>query len=245
VSRPSGEFYVLYLPVPPGLRRVALLVAAGLLITLPVLAGTLAWTQPDPGPAIWSDDRVESLSGVLAAAPYAALFPDDGSPPVLVVESGKHGGRPRADAFHAHRVTLRGTMLRREGHAMIELVDGPDAITSLAADQPLPPIEPLRHASLRGEIVDAKCWHGAMKPGAGRTHKACAALCIRGGIPPVLVVRADERPPSIALLTGVDGGPIDDHALQFLAEPVDVEGELADWRGLTVLRLRPINIQPR
>ena len=42
------------------------------------------------------------------------------------------------------------------------------------------------HAS-RWEIVDSKCFLGVMTPGAGRTHSACASLCLRGGIPPALL----------------------------------------------------------
>jgi hypothetical protein len=36
---------------------------------------------------------------------------------------------------------------------------------------------------LTSEILDANCWFGAMRPGYGKPHKACAALCARGGLP--------------------------------------------------------------
>jgi hypothetical protein len=74
-------------------------------------------------------------------------------------------------------------------------------------------------AQVRGEIVDSKCFLGAMKPGAGRGHKACATLCIDGGIPPVLVEFPAVRAPVYWLLTDADGGRFD-------------ESDLAGWRGL-------------
>jgi hypothetical protein len=45
------------------------------------------------------------------------------------------------------------------------------------------PERDLGEVMLAGEILDAKCWFGAMRPGFGKTHKACAALCARGGLP--------------------------------------------------------------
>lgn len=44
--------------------------------------------------------------------------------------------------------------------------------------------------TLDGELVDSKCYLGTMKPGDGKTHKSCAILCLRGGIPPLFVSKA-------------------------------------------------------
>jgi nitrite reductase/ring-hydroxylating ferredoxin subunit len=38
-----------------------------------------------------------------------------------------------------------------------------------------------------GPLGDPKCFARAMKPGDGKTHKGCAVLCLRGGIPAVFV----------------------------------------------------------
>jgi hypothetical protein len=39
---------------------------------------------------------------------------------------------------------------------------------------------------LTGEIVDSKCFLRVIAPGSGKTHKECASLRLRGGIPPAV-----------------------------------------------------------
>jgi hypothetical protein len=41
--------------------------------------------------------------------------------------------------------------------------------------------------TVRGELVDSKCYLGVMNPGHGKVHRDCAARCIGGGIPLALV----------------------------------------------------------
>jgi hypothetical protein len=78
---------------------------------------------------------------------------------------------------------------------LLELADDADAIQpaqisdeQLATLSSWPSLDSGR-VTLRGEIIDPKCYIGAMKPGGGKTHKACAQLCLSGGIPPMLVTR--------------------------------------------------------
>ena len=49
------------------------------------------------------------------------------------------------------------------------------------------------NVTLKGEIIDPKCYLGAMKPGGGKTHKACAMRCIAGGIPRRQTGHDDEQ----------------------------------------------------
>ena len=68
----------------------------------------------------------------------------------------------------------------------------------------LPALEPLGEVDLVGEILDSKCWFGAMRPSQGKPHKACASLCIRGGIPPAFFARADGGHGALMIMR--DGG---------------------------------------
>ena len=82
---------------------------------------------------------------------------------------------------------------------------------------------------LAGEILDAKCWFGAMRPGYGKTHKACAALCARGGLPLAfcqLDVCGDgaEAP----LLLDQYGRPFGREVLPHIADPVVLNGRLIE-----------------
>jgi hypothetical protein len=93
---------------------------------------------------------------------------------------------------------------------------------------------------LRGEIVDSKCFLGVMVPGQGKTHRACASLCLRGGLPPALLVEADDGAARLVLLVTRSGDPIDPAvAADAAGEPIAVRGELARSRGWWTLRTDP------
>jgi hypothetical protein len=212
-------------------------------------AGLLAFTHRDPGPGTWENAQARAFTGIVAARPYPVLFAEDrgdGRPgPMLLVEVGKHGAASRAANADGQRVTLTGWPLRRDGRLMLELEPGDPGV------QPAPPAppaaqtapllaaaRPVGHVKLRGEIVDAKCYLGAMKPGEGRTHKECATLCIAGGIPPVLVCRDAAGNATHYLLADAAGGPLGDDLLPLVGEPVETAGELeARGPGLWVLRV--------
>jgi hypothetical protein len=128
---------------------------------------------------------------------------------------------------------------------MIEVVaDSVEAIDG-GATRPLSTARSLGKHRLVGEIVDAKCFLGVMNPGDGKPHRACASLCIRGGIPPLLVVRqsADSTPAAYLLLVGKDGRPLNDEILDLVGEPVEVEGEILDQDGIRSIRVEPKDIR--
>jgi hypothetical protein len=102
--------------------------------------------------------------------------------------------------------------------------------------------EQLGRARLRGEIVDFKCFLGAMKPGDGKGHKACATLCIRGGIPPMLVTSDEVGNRTYYLLRDAGGGPCGEEILPVVGELVDVEGALSRVADLMVLSVRASDV---
>jgi len=104
------------------------------------------------------------------------------------------------------------------------------------------PLDALGEVTLRGEIVDYKCYLGAMKPGDGMTHRACATLCIQGGIPPALVVstRTGDR---YYLLTDEAGGRANEMVLGHVGVPVRVRGELSERGGIEYLAIGPDSIR--
>jgi hypothetical protein len=73
------------------------------------------------------------------------------------------------------------------------------------------------HITLKGEIIDPKCYLGAMKPGGGKTHKARHA-CISGGVPPMLVTRDASKQETFYLLTTAEGGLAGELVLPFVGD---------------------------
>ena len=127
---------------------------------------------------------------------------------------------------------------------MVEAI--PDSIK--AADRQLPPLRGLETVSLGrqtlvGEIVDSKCYLGVMNPGQLLPHRACAILCISGGIPPVLLVRQKIGPAIYLLLVSADGQPVNQQVLDLVAEPVQITGEVERQGDWLILRADPARYQ--
>ncbi|MFA6045312.1 MAG: hypothetical protein WC718_10040 [Phycisphaerales bacterium] len=244
-ARDQYDLYVGYLPVP---RRYVKFVRVVVPVTLWVLAMlALGWAsrQGDPGGAVWEDEAPKTFAGTIVSKPYPLLLEqsDGGSPggngqvvggvtPRLIVEGGKHGGQ-RAAPFDQQFVMVRGYRLTRDGREIIELAEGKDAI---APAQGVPRTE-LKAAfsglvTLRGEIVDSKCYLGAMKPGEGKTHKACASLCVRGGIPPMLVTLAPDGTLSYTIIAKTETEPVGEEILEYVGDEVIVQGQGFELGGI-------------
>ncbi len=84
----------------------------------------------------------------------------------------------------------------------------------------------LRGQTLLGEIVDTKCYLGAMKPGRGKAHRGCASLCISGGIPAALLVRTEDGKRELVHLVDLGGRPLGREILDWVGQPVEVTGFL-------------------
>lgn len=245
------ELYVGYLPVPPGIRRFLIrLIPAAVLAAIGV-AIALGLSRDSPGNGAWHPET-SVFRGMLLSQPYPMLLPDPGSipggdAPVLLVSPGKHGGQTLTQANDAQRVSVTGTLLSRDGLRMLEVIAAPTPEGMSDAARKVPPVliaaQDLR--TLVGEIVDSKCYLGAMKPGEGRTHKECATLCVAGGIPPVFVTRDDSGLSTLYLLSSADGGPLNPAAFQFIADPVEVSGRVYDLGGLKCLAVAPADIHRR
>jgi hypothetical protein len=109
-----------------------------------------------------------------------------------------------------------------------------DLVINEAAIAPTP--VSLGRTRLAGAIMDTKCFFGVMRPGRGRAHKACASLCIRGGIPPSFWARRADGRESVLLMTDEMGGPLGEDILPLVADPVETEGEIVRVGDLLQLR---------
>jgi hypothetical protein len=241
------EFYVGYLPTPASHARFLRRIIPALFALIVLVTGVIALTQRDPGPGVWMIGPVLPYEGVLRAKPYPMLelTTSDGPRHAFLVEVGKHGAGARAAEFDGQRVRVQGWPLERDGRRIIELAPDDSAIQpvpDVAIDSPAPMEEQLGRARLRGEIVDFKCFLGAMKPGDGKGHKACATLCIRGGIPPMLVTSDEVGNRTYYLLRDAGGGPCGEEILPVVGELVDVEGALSRVADLMVLSVRASDV---
>ena len=251
-TRPEPDaFYVGYLPLPQRLLGFVRGAAALSLLLVVGVTVALATAQPMSGAGSWNDDTVW-FEGALTTAPYPMLHGEDPAAPGLqqawlLVSSGKTGVRDRAEAAldgaTQKRVRVRGQALRRQGQRAISLVDDEGAIEALAEAAAMVATAPSDQATFVGEIIDPKCWLGAMRPGSGLVHRACASLCIRGGIPPCFVGGPDGAEPRFYVLTDAAGEPCNDAVAERAGVLVRLRGNLQQLGAATILRCDLASIQ--
>jgi hypothetical protein len=226
-----SPIYVGYRPLPTQMRRSLLVLVPGIAVVLVLIAGVLALSQRNAGDGVW-DATLTTYQGTLLAQPIPALLviSPEGVPAVmLLAEEGKHGAQERVNALQGMRATVRGTSLMRGELRMVEIqkVSAVDDAASTTCEA----VWQQETRAWRGEIVDAKCYLGAMKPGDGKAHKACATLCVRNGIPALFVTNNEAR----VIMSAVDAS-----ILQFIGEPVEVTGTEGMWAGLPVVRIESV-----
>jgi hypothetical protein len=245
--RREGSFYVGWQAraAPDAARFTRAAVA---LIALAALAVAAAWaaSQRTWQPAAFEFGVERDLEGVYQHAPVPHLRvarPGTGAGETrwLLVAPGKHGGESAWAVHDGLRVALRGSLVFRAEGTLVEVA--PASLRGLGQAPAAAPVERLGHVTLRGEIVDSKCWLGVMNPGNLRTHRACAMLCVRGGIPPLLVVRTPDAGLRQAVLVGPGGEAVNEAVLDLIALPVELEGELERHDDLFVLRTDPSAIR--
>jgi hypothetical protein len=230
-SPAKDDFFVGYLPTPQGLGAFLRRTVVLLLVTTLMTAGLIASRQRDPGAGRW-DDREQSFEGLLIVRPYPILQLADGSTLLLVAE-GKHVFVPTLP--EGQQVRAKGTTIDRFGLRMLE-VTGDLSPASDRVGVIGPMISTATARLFQGQIVDPKCFLGGMKPGEGKTHKACAALCLRGGIPPAFI--SDGR---FYLLVDQHGtalvGESLDRAIAFVGDSVEINAAESTLAGLHFLLL--------
>ncbi len=250
-SRPA--FFVGYLPIPRPLIAF-LAISTVIIVGLAIGAGlAIALTQPDPGSGRMAFGMGRQLlTGFIDLQPYPVLRvapQKDGETARSIVLSGrgKRGILGRASRFIGQPVDIRGIFIIRDKTMMLQ-VGGGRSIRKATKPRMLDGFEPAMELSLgrqrlRGEIIDSKCYLGAMRPGQGKVHKACAGLCLMGGIPPMFAVYRDNAPADLLLLAGPDGGPIPETFLDQVSHYVSLEGEVRRRDNLLIFRVDPASLQ--
>jgi len=232
----NDNFFVGYLPFPASLKQRYLLLVPTVIIIAIVAAVVLAGKQQTAGAGTWNVANATSITGRLSLAPYPVVYTASGQSVLLVVQ-GKQDAGPLSAEFEGQMVTVTGFDIRRGGWHMLE-IPASGAIVA-ATGEPivaLPVTEPLGSDTLQGEIVDSKCFLGVMKPGSGKVHRACATLCLLGGMPPMLVVKTENGRYGY-LLINEDGSSASRQLAGQVAIPVALTGDLERRGDLIYIRM--------
>ncbi len=246
----NDEFYVGYLDqAPDGIAarsRTAILLALGIAVGLAVV---LVVSQSRFTPAVFEYGIVRSFEGVLLERPQPLLLvarpgADDSWSTLQLAGAGKSGVESQVGGLDGKRVKLNGSLVYRGGRTLLKLEPGEVEVLGDVAGSPvsLSRID-LGDHDLVGEIVDAQCWMGVMKPGHSKPHRACAVRCIEGGSPAVLLVRHRDGSAETYLLVSREGETLRDEVTDVVAEPVTVHGRVERQGDLLVLFASRSDIQ--
>jgi hypothetical protein len=150
----------------------------------------------------------------------------------LLVGVGKHGVPVEICGADGREVSVRGTLIQRDGRRLVEVAQ---LLEARGAAPLMQARVPLGRFTLTGEIVDSKCYFGVMNPGEGRLHRACAELCLRGGVPAVLVARDRAGNHVHLLIENGRDGRIDDALIAWIGSSIELSGEVSrSERWLTI-----------
>ncbi|WP_190811362.1 hypothetical protein [Flagellimonas sp. S3867] len=187
------------------------------------------------------------VSGTYQEAPYPMLrikLGDDTFKNVLLLGFGKFGAntylediKQKEGNLNGKHLTIEGNLIYYNGKTLLEIDDGQkiSLTDSKTKNYMLPEI--MGSHKVSGEIVDPKCYFGVMKPGYGKIHRSCAALCISGGVPPVLVSQSKNAISDYFLLTDLKGNPIHKDILPYIGQPSLLQGEVEKMGGWYTMRI--------
>ncbi len=197
------------------------------------------------------DDKKE-FAGQLILKPFPALRTVGGKDiygnPIIktypVINAWKFGADSIVKDILANvdaaDVVLKAAVLRRDSVEEIVLNYGASSIKLINKNSSL---DRLRFQSekdtiINGEIIDPKCYFGAMNPGEGKPHRSCAIRCIEGGIMPMVTYKNNAGKNEYAVLLGENGEPLNKLIAYALAEPVQLKGKLYNVDNWKVLKVK-------
>ena len=239
------DFYIGWMSkAPPGFAKH---VKKVLLILFPaalIVAYLLSTSQNKFSTASFEYGKLTEVKGIYYNNPIPMLKVFDKnnlSITIPLVGYGKHGAetaimeleKEKGVSLNGKEVTLKGTLIYGDGKTLLQVDKNDDPIVNIGAESTVQlQQKDLGTQTIRGEIIDPKCYFGVMKPGEGKVHRDCAIRCILGGIPPVLHVQNEKGESNYYLIVGPNGEKINEAVQDIVAEPVSIEARVVqqdDW----------------
>ncbi len=251
----KDEFYIGWQDkAPPSYAKKAKRAVLALVIIVPLIAILLVVTQQPFATSTYEIAQLRTLEGILITEPIPCLKMPSGTDKsgvqqfqrVLLVGFGKKAATPALDeiekmqgqTLHGKGVQLEGKLIYFDGKLAMELSKGAAAFKGFKNIQDAPSFQQkLGDATLRGEILDPKCYLGVMRPGQGKPHRSCAIRCIEGGIPPFFKVATKEDAHQYFFVLDANGNPVNDKIAKYVADEVQICGSVERWDDWYVVKM--------
>lgn len=246
MNQDDDGFFVGYLPKMPAAYAAVsrrFVVVAGLAALAALGLAAVSQNRIDKG--TYEFGVLRPFEGLLYNEPIPMLRtmdPKTGTVTNYVLVGATKAGVPGDVSAHSgKKVKFEGSLIQRGAQVMIEL-SAPGTFTVLgepSAAETRSGAETLGRMTLRGEVVDTKCWFGAMRPALGKVHRGCAIRCLSGGVPPGLRVLDGAGHETTFLLAGRPGEPLD-LDVQLAGLQVEVTGEVELQANTPFVRVESI-----
>jgi hypothetical protein len=241
----AREFYIGWQPkAPTGFVKHVRTVLV-ILFPLALLIGfLLSSSQKKFSTANFEFGKLTQVKGIYYNKPVPMLKVFDKnnlSITILLVGYGKQGAetaiirleKEKGVSLNGKEIVIKGTLLYSDGKTLMQVDKNDNPILDIGnAPSVIKRERDLGLQTIRGEIIDPKCYFGVMKPGEGKVHRDCAIRCILGGIPPVLHVQNEKGENNYYLIVGENGEPMNQAVQSYVAEPIIIEARVVqqdDW----------------
>ncbi len=253
----NTEFYIGWMPKAPSSFATHLKRVLSFLFPIAIMiALLLAFFQKKFSTANFEFGTLTEVKGIYIDNPLPMLKVVAGKDiwgnasyiTIPLVGYGKHGAttaimeleKEKNLKFNNKELTLKGTLLYSDGKTLLQINKEENPVMNIGAiadNALLPEKKELGMQTIKGEIIDPKCYFGVMKPGEGKVHRDCAIRCILGGIPPILKVTNAKGEKNYYFILGPNGEPMNEAVQDFVAEPVAMNARVVqqdDWIMLYV-----------
>lgn len=250
----NDEFYIGWQDkAPPSYAQKVKRAVLVLMSIVPIVALLLVVTQRPFVPSTFEIGRLRTLEGILITEPIPCLKMPIGIDNkgvqqykrVLLIGFGKKSATPTLDEIEQKQgqslqgkgVRLQGKLIHFDGTLAMEIPNDGSAFKGLAAIQDAPSFQQtIGEATLRGEILDPKCYLGVMRPGEGKPHRSCAIRCIEGGIPPFFKVATKDDARQYFFILDENGQPLKEKIAKYVADEVQLCGTVEQWDDWYVVK---------
>lgn len=223
--------------IPRSLSRFLVVVAAVFVFAGAATGFAIGVAAPDPGNGDYTFPEV-TLIGVIETKPQPILrLAPDGTRKaahaILLSSEGTNGAADAVADWDGKRAEIRGLLIKRGNIDMLEIAEIKSADGSVG---PLAAPVSLGRWRITGEICDGKCYAGAMRPGSGIAHKACAGICFTGGVPAIFVSTGPIEGSSFLLMIDRATGTFVPAFRDLTALRIAIEGEVERIDDLLIFR---------
>lgn len=240
----QDEFYTGWQEkIPSGYRRPVRFFVISLFILFPLVALLIVQQQRGFANSAFEFGRQTVLEGTILKSPVPMFRIEEKGfyKHLILINFGKRGvakllpqiEEKLGQELDGQKVRIRGTLIYYDGQALLELTDQTEAIEEiLGQGSPATKLSAIGEQKLSGEIVDPKCFFGAMKPGFGKPHRSCAALCLKGGMPAILAVKTKDGGRRYCIILDENGELMNEKLYPVVGEAVEMQGRLVqmdDW----------------